>query len=95
MLKCVVGLARGQLSLLAEVSSSSFAHPYDMNNTEEGIMEIGTDTTARIAADILTAALESKAVTTRGDTKECVQQIAEAFTVIHRAVLEAGNGTPP
>jgi len=26
-----------------------------MNNTEEGIMEIGTDTTARIAADILMA----------------------------------------
>ena len=42
-------------------------------------MEIGTDTTARIAADILMAALESKAVTTRDDTKESVQQIAEAF----------------
>ncbi len=66
-----------------------------MNNTEAGIMEIGTDTTARIAADILMAALESKAVTTRGDTKESVQQIAEAFTVIHRAVLDAANGTPP
>jgi hypothetical protein len=58
-------------------------------------MEIGIDTTARIAADILIAALESKAVTKRGDTKESVQQIAEAFTVIHRAVLDAANGTPP
>jgi hypothetical protein len=58
-------------------------------------MEIGTDTTARIAADILIAALEAKAVAPGGPTKECIQQIAEAFTVIHRAVLEAGNGTPP
>jgi hypothetical protein len=58
-------------------------------------MEIGTDTTARIAADILIATLEAKAVAPGGPTKECIQQIAEAFTVIHRAVLDAGNGTPP
>ncbi|MDQ3776351.1 MAG: hypothetical protein M3461_19340 [Pseudomonadota bacterium] len=58
-------------------------------------MEIGTDTTARIAADILIAALEAKAIAPGGPTKECIQQIAEAFTVIHRAVLDAGNGTPP
>jgi len=31
-----------------------------MNNTEEGIMEIGTDTTARIAADILMAAIREQ-----------------------------------
>jgi hypothetical protein len=31
-----------------------------------GIMEIGTDTTARIAADILIAALEAKAVAPGG-----------------------------
>jgi hypothetical protein len=64
-------------------------------NNNGGIMEIGTDTTARIAADILIAALEAKAIALGGPTKECVQEVAEAFTVIHRAVLDAGNGTPP
>ncbi|MBA2594351.1 MAG: hypothetical protein M3495_06675 [Pseudomonadota bacterium] len=58
-------------------------------------METATDSTARIAADILIAALEAKAIAPGGPTKECVQAVAEAFTVIHRAVLEAGNGTPP
>ena len=58
-------------------------------------MEKKTVLTARIAADILIAALEAKAIAPGGPTKECVQEVAEAFTVIHRAVLDAGNGTPP
>ena len=48
-------------------------------------MEIGTDTTARIAADILSAALESKAIYTSGrdhTTKAQAEQISEAFTII-------------
>ncbi len=61
-------------------------------------MELGTDTTARIAADILSAALESKAIYTSSrdhTTKAQAEQIGEAFTIIHRAVLDAANGTPP
>ncbi|MBA2594832.1 MAG: hypothetical protein M3495_11045 [Pseudomonadota bacterium] len=65
------------------------------NNTEEGITEIGTDTTARIASDILIAVLETKAIAPGGPTKECIQEVAETFTVIQRAVSDAGNGTPP
>jgi hypothetical protein len=64
-----------------------------MNDTEEG--RSAPTQLARIAAGIVMAALASKAVTTRGDTKESVQQIAEAFTVMHRAALDAANGTPP
>jgi hypothetical protein len=71
-----------------------------MNNTEGGIMELGTGTTARIAADILIAALGSNAIPpgARGPkltTKEVAEEIGEAFTIIHRAVLDAANGTPP
>jgi hypothetical protein len=91
VLKCVVGLTLAQLSLLCGVSSSSCSHPYEQHRGRE----VGTDTTARSAAGILMAALASKPVTTHGDMKESVQQIAEAFTVIHRAVLDAANGTPP